>query len=95
MVAHGLDPDQVRADLPSLTWLKLITRTHGSLVATDLGTAVHFHALYESSEERLSQVAQLVSAHQTRAPELARCVRRLAEGSLTFEEAAIRLRDSG
>lgn len=94
VVAHGLAPDQVRADLPSLIWLKFVTRDHGHLMATDLGAAVHFRSLYESAEERLSEVARLAETHEARAPRLARSVRRLAQGSLSFTEALAGLRNS-
>ncbi|MEV0036337.1 hypothetical protein [Streptomyces sp. NPDC050804] len=94
VVAYGLDPDQVRADLPSLIWLKFVVRDDDRLVATDLGAAVHFRSLYESAEERLSEVARLVEAYEVQAPPLARCVRRLAQGSISFEEALASLPDS-
>ncbi|MFJ1595501.1 hypothetical protein [Streptomyces sp. NPDC088261] len=94
VVAHGFDPDQVGEDLPSLIWLNFVIRDRGSLVVTDLGAAVHFRSLYESSERRLGEVAQLASAYETQAPQLARSVRRLAQGSLSFTEALANLRES-
>ncbi|WP_232788639.1 hypothetical protein [Streptomyces odonnellii] len=94
VVAYGLDPDQVRADLRSLIWLKFVARDRGRLLATDLGAAVHFRSLYESAEERLSEIARLVEAYKVQAPSLTRCVRRLAQGSISFEEALTSLGDS-
>ncbi|MGW2512479.1 hypothetical protein ACWC0A_24440 [Streptomyces scopuliridis] len=94
VVAHGLDPDQVRADLPSLIWLKFVTRDHGQLLTTDLGAAVHFRSLCESAEQRLSEIARLAEAHEAQNPPLARSVRRLAQGSLSFTEAMAGLRNS-
>ncbi|AXG78665.1 hypothetical protein DVK44_14160 [Streptomyces paludis] len=78
----GLDPEQVRADLPTLVWLKLVARKEGTLMVTDLGAAVAFRALYESAEERLGEIARLAAAHEEEAPRLARGVRRLAQGAL-------------
>ncbi|WP_326811041.1 hypothetical protein OIE62_23070 [Streptomyces scopuliridis] len=94
MVAYDLDPDQVRVDLPSLIWLKFVVRDDDRLVATDLGAAIHFRSLYESAEERLSGVARLVEACEVQASPLARCVRQLAQGSISFEEALASLRNS-
>ncbi|MHC3461487.1 hypothetical protein [Streptomyces flavovirens] len=86
-VARGIDPGQVQRDEPLLSWLKLIERREGWLAATALGAAVHYRRLCESSERRLSEVARLAQAHETTAPHLALAVRRLAQGSVTFDEA--------
>ncbi|WP_329133537.1 hypothetical protein OG552_16225 [Streptomyces sp. NBC_01476] len=67
--------------------MKLIELTDGSLVLTDLGAAVYFRALYESSQERLGEVARLAEIRETAAPRFARAVRRLADGSCSLPEA--------
>lgn len=85
--ARGIDSEQILDDVPLLNWLKLIERRDDQLVATALGAAVHYRRLYESSELRLSEVARLAEAHETMAPQLTPAVRRLAQGSVTFEEA--------
>lgn len=86
-LAPDLDADQARGDLPTLRWMKLVDLTDSSLVLTDLGTAVHFRALYESSQERLSEVARLAETGESAAPRFARAVRRLADGSCSLREA--------
>ncbi|MFI6963019.1 hypothetical protein [Streptomyces sp. NPDC050255] len=50
--ARGLDLEQMYTDVSLLSWLKLIERRDDQLMVTDLGTAVHFRRLYESSELR-------------------------------------------
>lgn len=74
-------------DVPLLSWLKLIERRDDHLKVTALGVAVHYRRLYEASELRLSEVFRLAEAHESEAPQLALAVRRLAQGSVTFEEA--------
>ncbi|WP_329625310.1 hypothetical protein OG357_37240 [Streptomyces sp. NBC_01255] len=85
--ARGLDPDQVRADLPTLLWLKLVERRGERLTATDRGAAVHYRSLYEASEERLSEIARFAQAQGTVAPDFARAVRLLAQKPLSSTEA--------
>lgn len=83
----GLDADLARDDLPTLRWMKLVDLVDGSLVITDLGAAVHFRALYESSQERLGEIARLADMREAMAPKFARAVRRLADGSWSLSEA--------
>ncbi|WP_406407709.1 hypothetical protein [Streptomyces sp. NBC_01643] len=87
VAACGLDLEQVHADVPFLTWLKLIERNDGWLVVSDFGAAVHYRRVHESSELRLSEVARLAGANEAAAPQFARAVRRLAQGSISFAEA--------
>lgn len=93
VLPHGLDPDQVRADLPELIWLRLIARQDGCLLITDLGAAIQYRALFESSRERLGEVAQLAELHRALAPRFAQAVRRLADGTSSFAEAQASLGD--
>lgn len=94
-LAPDLDADQARADLPTLRWMKLVDLADGSLVLTDLGLAVHFRALYESSQARLSEVARLAETGESAAPRFARAVRRLADGSCSLPEALAGLDEGG
>lgn len=85
--ARGIDREQMYSEVPLLSWLKLIEQRGDQLTATDLGAAVHYRRLYESSELRLSEVARLAEAHEAAAPQLTLAVRQLAQGSVTLEEA--------
>jgi hypothetical protein len=87
LALDGLDVDLARDDVPELRWMKLVDRTEGSLALTDLGAAVHFRAVYESSQERLAEIARLADTRQAVAPRFARAVRRLADGSCSLSEA--------
>lgn len=82
-----LDADLARDDLPTLRWMKLVDLTDGALVLTDLGAAVHFRALYDSSQETLGEIARLADMRAAVAPRFARAVRRLADGSCSLSEA--------
>lgn len=86
-VLAGLDADQAREDLPDLRWMKLVDSSDGFLVITELGVAVHFRALFEASQERLAEIAQLAGARAAVAPRFARVVRRMADGSCSLSEA--------
>jgi hypothetical protein len=87
LALDGLDADLAREDLPTLRWMKLVDLADGSLALTDLGAAVHFRALYESSQERLAEIARLADMRQAVAPHFARAVRKLADGSCSLPEA--------
>lgn len=87
LALDGLDVDLARDGVPTLRWMKLVDLADGSLVLTDLGAAVHFRALYESSQERLAEIARLADMRQAVAPHFARAVRRLADGSCSLPEA--------
>lgn len=87
LAVDGLDADQAREDLPTLKWMKLVHLAEGTLMLTDLGTALHFRALYEASLDRLQEVVRLADTHQAAAPRFARAVRRLADGSCSLSEA--------
>lgn len=87
LAVDGLDADLAREDLPTLRWMKLVDQADGSLVLTDMGAAVHFRALYESSQERLGEVARLAVMRGAVSPRFAQAVRRLADGSCSLSEA--------
>jgi hypothetical protein len=95
LAVDGLDADKARDDLPTLRWMRLVHSADGSLALTDLGAAVHFRALFEATQERLSQVARLAETHESVAPRFARTVRRLADGSCSLCEALADLSDAG
>ncbi|WP_405900805.1 hypothetical protein OG242_28070 [Streptomyces sp. NBC_00727] len=86
-VARGLDPDQVRVDVPVLAWLRLLEQRDDWLLVTDLGAAVHYRRTAEASESRLSDVARFTESGEAAAPHFARTVRRLAQGSISLAEA--------
>ncbi|MFG1805015.1 hypothetical protein [Streptomyces sp. NPDC049040] len=67
--------------------MKLVDLADGSLAITDLGAAIHFRALYESSQERLAEIARLADLREAVAPQFARAVRRLTDGSCSLPEA--------
>lgn len=85
--ARGIDLQLFAADAALLTWLKLAERSGDQWGVTDLGAALHYRRLYESSELRLSEVARFATANEASAPQLTRAVRRLAQGSISFDEA--------
>jgi hypothetical protein len=87
LAPDGLDADQARDDLPTLRWMKLVHPAEGSLTLTDLGAAVHYRALYESTQDRLSEIARLADRGRATAPRFALAVRGLADGSRTLAEA--------
>jgi hypothetical protein len=87
LAVDGLDADQARDDLPTLRWMKLVGPGESRLTITELGTAVHFRALYESSQERLGEIARLADIREVMAPRFARAVRGLADGSHSLSEA--------
>lgn len=91
VAARGLDPDQVRADVSVLLWLQLLTRQGELLAVTDLGAAVHYRALYESSERVLREIAQLVEEHAAMAPDFARMVSGLSRRAMSFDDASAAL----
>ncbi|GAA3822907.1 hypothetical protein ACFS5L_09605 [Streptomyces phyllanthi] len=86
-LARGLDPDDVRADVPELLLLGLVVRERHALSLTPLGTAAHYRKAHEEAERRLAAVAQLAEEAAHMSPRLARAVRRLAQGSLSLGEA--------
>lgn len=85
--ARGLDPEQVCVDVPVLAWLRLLEQRDDWLVVTDLGVAVHYRRMSEVCELRLSDVARFAEAGEAVAPDFARTVRRLAQGSISLAEA--------
>jgi hypothetical protein len=89
--ADGLDADLVWDGLPSLRWLKLVNVAEDALVLTDLGAAIHFRALFESSQERLSDVVQLAERGGNTTLRLARAIRGVAEGSCSLPQALLAL----
>jgi hypothetical protein len=91
VAARGLDPDQVRVDMPVLLWLKFLARQGELLAITDLGAAMHYRALYESSELILCEIAQLAEEHEAMAPEFARAVGGLSRRAMSFAEASAAL----
>jgi len=87
LLARGLDPEEVRAEAPELVYLRLLVRDGGLLAVTDLGAAVHYRAAFEAAEERLAAIVRLAESAEVVPPRLARAVRRLAHGSVRFDEA--------
>ncbi|MFD3409937.1 hypothetical protein [Streptomyces cyaneofuscatus] len=85
--ARDVDPQSFSAEVALLAWFKLACRVDDQWVATALGAALHYRRLYESAELRLSEVARLATANEESAPVLTLAVRRLAQGSISFEEA--------
>ncbi|MFE3718488.1 hypothetical protein [Streptomyces cyaneofuscatus] len=85
--ARGIDLQSFPAEVALLAWLKLTSRVDDEWVATDLGAALHYRRLYESAELRLSEVARFAATNEASAPEFNLAVRRLAQGSTSFEEA--------
>ncbi|MCF3960411.1 hypothetical protein [Streptomyces fuscigenes] len=94
LAADGLEADFIRADLPSLRWMRLVDVAEGSLMLTDLGAAVHFRALFESSQERLSEVVRLAERGEDTVPRLARAIRGVAEGSCSLPQALLSLEEA-
>jgi hypothetical protein len=86
-LARGLDPDDSEADVPELVVLGLVAREDGSLAMTGLGAAVHYRAAHEAAEERLSAVVRLAVSAGGAHPRLASALRRLAQGSVSLDEA--------
>lgn len=81
MVARGLDPGLVSADLPILIWLKYAEQRDTWLAATDLGAAVHYRARCESLQLLLSDIARLAADHASSSDSaFAHTVRQLAQG---------------
>jgi len=87
LLARGMDPEEVRADASELAFLRLLVRDGGLLSVTDLGAAVHYRAACETAEDRLAAVVRLAESADGVQPRLARVVRRLAHGSVQFDEA--------
>ncbi|MEU0584324.1 hypothetical protein [Streptomyces sp. NPDC006132] len=86
-LARGLDPGDDELDVSELVFLGLVARKDGSLTMTGLGAAVHYRAAHEAAEERLSSVARLAESAEDTHSQLARAVRRLAQGTISFEQA--------
>ncbi|KAA0940251.1 hypothetical protein [Streptomyces apricus] len=87
LLARGLDPEEIRAEAPDLIFLKLLVRDGGLLSVTGLGAAVHYRTAFEAAEERLAATVRLMESAEGVPPRLARAVRRLAHGSVRFDEA--------
>ncbi|MFG2885157.1 hypothetical protein ACGFYV_23165 [Streptomyces sp. NPDC048297] len=85
--ARDLEPQSSEADVSELVFLGLVARAGGSLSTTALGAAVHYRAAHEAAEERLSAVVRLAQAAEDSHPRLAGTVWRLADGSLSLDEA--------
>lgn len=85
--ARGIDVQSFSGEVAFLAFLKLACRVDDQWVATDLGAALHFRRLLESAELRLSEVARFATVNEASAPEFSLAVRRLAQGSISFEEA--------
>ncbi|MBV2357485.1 hypothetical protein KUM39_24485 [Streptomyces sp. J2-1] len=87
LAVDGTDADLARDALPTLRWMKLVVVTGEALRLTDLGAAMHFRAVYEAAELRLSEVARLAEAGGAKDPGFAQAVRMLSDGSRTLAEA--------
>ncbi|MEU6350944.1 hypothetical protein ABZ896_16645 [Streptomyces sp. NPDC047072] len=86
-LARGLDPEDPELDLSELAFLGLVTREGGAVSTTPLGAAVHYRAVYEAAEERLSAVVLLIEAVGRTDLQVARAVRGLAQGTLSLDQA--------
>ncbi|MGW7042031.1 hypothetical protein ACWGDT_04755 [Streptomyces avermitilis] len=84
---RGLDVSEVLADVRELGFLGLTVSEDGAVVATDLGTAVHYQALHEAAELRLVEVVRLTEAVEDSHPRLAHAVRQLARGDVSLDQA--------
>lgn len=87
ILARELDVSEVLRDVRELAFLGLAVGENGEVVATDLGTAVHYQALHEAAESLLSDVVRLVTAVEDDHPRLTRAVRHLAQGEVSLEQA--------
>ncbi|MGP4051596.1 hypothetical protein [Streptomyces sp. 2A115] len=87
ILARELDVSDVLSDARELAFLGLAVRENGAVAATDLGAAVHYQALHEAAESRLSDVVRLVAAVEDDQPRLARAVRHLAQGHVSLDQA--------
>ncbi|MFC9841880.1 hypothetical protein ACFWFF_03115 [Streptomyces sp. NPDC060223] len=85
--ARGLDLSEVLRDIQELGFLGLVLREDGAVVATDLGAAIHYQALYEVAESRLGDVVRLAAAVEDDQPHLTRVVRQLVQGDVTLDQA--------
>jgi hypothetical protein len=86
-LARGLDPDDSELDLPELVFLGLVAREDGCLAMTGLGAAIHYRTAHEAAEERLSAVVLLAASAGNAHPQLTNALRRLAQGSISLDEA--------
>ncbi|WP_369238219.1 hypothetical protein AB5J56_33560 [Streptomyces sp. R21] len=87
VLARGLDADEVLSDVPELAFLGLVVREGGAVAATDLGAALHFEALHEAVELRLSNVVRFVETVDDPNSRWALAVRRLAHGDISLDDA--------
>jgi len=87
VLARGLDANEVLSDVPELAFLGLVVREGGGVAATDLGAAVHFEALHEAAEFRLSNVVRFAEAVEDANSRWPLVVRRLAHGEITLDDA--------
>jgi hypothetical protein len=91
VVAPGLTPQQMRADVTHLRWMGLIAEVHGTLSITALGAAVFHRAEQETAESRLVEVAAFADALDA-VPEVDQrrvsyALRQLAQGVYSLDEA--------
>ncbi|MEV7345866.1 hypothetical protein [Streptomyces sp. NPDC093544] len=87
ILARGLDVSEVLRDVQELGFLGLALREDGAVAATDLGAAIHYQALHEAAESRLTDVVRLVAAVEDDHPHLTRAVRQLVQGDVTLDQA--------
>lgn len=93
VVARGLDPQQVKADMPTLLWMGVITETNGTLSATAFGAALFHRAEQEKAENRLSEVVAFADALEASTesgvdyPRIPHALRQLAQGAFSLDEA--------
>ncbi|MFI9783282.1 hypothetical protein ACIHEI_07190 [Kitasatospora sp. NPDC051984] len=90
-LARGLVLQQIRADVPALLWMGLISDAHGALTVTALGAAVFHRAEQEHAENRLADVAAFADALETGSEldhrRIRSALRRLAQGVFSLDEA--------
>uniref|UniRef100_A0AAU1HWC2 Uncharacterized protein n=1 Tax=Streptomyces sp. NBC_00180 TaxID=2903632 RepID=A0AAU1HWC2_9ACTN len=91
--ARGLAPDQLEADVPTLQWMGLITKSHGAIEVTAQGVAVFHRREQEKAEGRLADVVAFIDAVESDQGagidqrRVAPALRRLAQGGCSLAEA--------
>ncbi|MGW0981516.1 hypothetical protein ACWD33_11850 [Streptomyces xiamenensis] len=86
LAARGLDPDLIRRTLAALP-VGLVRTEAGEISVTALGAAVFYRAEAEELEILLSRIARFADVHGRGAGRLADCVRDMAQGALSPEDA--------
>jgi hypothetical protein len=90
LAARGLDPDLTRRALAGMP-VGLVRTAAGEIGVTALGAAVFYRAHAEELELLLSRIAQFADIHGGPTRRFADCVRDLAQGALSPEDAETRM----